>query len=201
MRSPNFFVPGVIGVVLQIATTFATAMSLVRERERGTLEQLLVSPLSRWGLMLGKLTPYLVHRHGDGVGFVCDHALALCMCRSRAASSRCLCASLGLRVCTVEPGIADFDARAKPNAGVADEHDLDHAFRILFRIYFSARNHALDFLCRRPVLPTTYFIELMRAIILRGASLMEFWQHLAILSVMGLGLFGVCALRFKQKLA
>src|SRR5438093_1439087 len=60
MRSPNFFVPGVIGIVLQIATCFATAMSLVRERERGTLEQLLVSPLSRWGLMLGKLTPYLL---------------------------------------------------------------------------------------------------------------------------------------------
>src|SRR3989442_3239562 len=60
MRSPNFFVPGVIGIVLQIATVFATAMSLVRERERGTLEQLLVSPLSRWGLMLGKLTPYLL---------------------------------------------------------------------------------------------------------------------------------------------
>src|SRR5881275_653532 len=59
MRSPNFFIPGVIGIVLQIATTFATAMSLVRERERGTLEQLMVSPLSRWGLMLGKLTPYL----------------------------------------------------------------------------------------------------------------------------------------------
>jgi ABC-2 type transport system permease protein len=35
MRSPNFFIPGVIGIVLQIATTFATAMSLVRERERG----------------------------------------------------------------------------------------------------------------------------------------------------------------------
>src|SRR5437016_4893364 len=59
MRSPNFYIPGVIGVVLQIATTFATAMSVVRERERGTLEQLLVSPLSRWGLMLGKLVPYL----------------------------------------------------------------------------------------------------------------------------------------------
>src|SRR5688572_2593981 len=60
MRSPNFYIPGVIGVVLQIATTFATAMSVVRERERGTLEQLLVSPLSRWGFMLGKLIPYLV---------------------------------------------------------------------------------------------------------------------------------------------
>src|SRR6185436_2112185 len=59
MRSPNFFVPGVIGIVLQIGTTFATAMAVVREKERGTLEQLLVSPLSRWGLMLGKLVPYL----------------------------------------------------------------------------------------------------------------------------------------------
>ncbi|MCA1658510.1 MAG: ABC transporter permease, partial [Verrucomicrobiaceae bacterium] len=58
MRSPNFFVPGVIGIVLFIGTSFATAMAVVRERERGTLEQLLVSPLSRWGLMLGKLVPY-----------------------------------------------------------------------------------------------------------------------------------------------
>src|SRR5215210_8474866 len=59
MRSPNFFVPGVIGVVLQIGTTFATALAVVRERERGTLEQLLVSPLTTWGLMLGNLVPYL----------------------------------------------------------------------------------------------------------------------------------------------
>jgi ABC-2 type transport system permease protein len=59
MRAPNFFVPGVIGVALQIATIFATALSIVRERERGTLEQLQVSPLSPWGLMLGKLVPYL----------------------------------------------------------------------------------------------------------------------------------------------
>src|SRR5438876_2612540 len=59
MRSPNFYIPGVIGIVLQIGTVFATAMAVVREREKGTLETLLVSPLSRWGLMLGKLIPYL----------------------------------------------------------------------------------------------------------------------------------------------
>jgi len=50
-------------------------------------------------------------------------------------------------------------------------------------------------------LPTTYFIDLMRAIILRGASLTEFWPHLAILSGMGIGLFALCALRFRQKIA
>src|SRR5690242_3946031 len=59
MKSPNFYIPGVIGIVLQIGTVFATAMAVVREREKGTLETLLVSPLSSWGLMLGKLVPYL----------------------------------------------------------------------------------------------------------------------------------------------
>src|SRR5207237_1244658 len=49
----------VVGDVLQIGTTFATATAVMREREKGTLETLLVSPLSRWGLMLGKLVPYL----------------------------------------------------------------------------------------------------------------------------------------------
>src|SRR5215218_5168807 len=73
MRSANFFVPGVIGIALQIATVFATSLSLVRERERGTLEQLLVSPLSRWGLMLGKIIPYLV------IGFAMACGLFLLM--------------------------------------------------------------------------------------------------------------------------
>jgi ABC-2 type transport system permease protein len=48
-------------------------------------------------------------------------------------------------------------------------------------------------------LPTTYFIELARAIILRGASLAEFWQHLAVMAGMGFALFALCVLRFRQK--
>ena len=51
------------------------------------------------------------------------------------------------------------------------------------------------------LLPTTYFIELTRAIILRGASLAEFWSHLVVLAGMGMGLFGLCALRFKRHIA
>ena len=51
------------------------------------------------------------------------------------------------------------------------------------------------------LLPTTYFIELARAIILRGASLTDFWSHLAVLAGMGIGLFILCALRFKRRIA
>jgi len=50
------------------------------------------------------------------------------------------------------------------------------------------------------VLPTTYFIELARAVILRGASLADFWPHLVILTGMGLALFSLCALRFRKKI-
>ena len=119
MRSPNFFVPGVIGLVLQIATVFATAMSLVRERERGTLEQLLVSPLSRWGLMLGKLTPYLLISVSMGAGLFV--AMRWIFQVPIAGSVGALMVStILLHLRAAEPGIAHLDPGAKPDAGAAD---------------------------------------------------------------------------------
>ena len=50
------------------------------------------------------------------------------------------------------------------------------------------------------LLPTTYFIELMRAIILRGANFFEYWPNLLVLIVMSILLFGLCALRFRKKI-
>jgi ABC-2 type transport system permease protein len=51
------------------------------------------------------------------------------------------------------------------------------------------------------VLPLTYFIDLMRGIVLRGAGLLDFWRHLVILAGMGVTLFALCALRFKRKVS
>ena len=51
------------------------------------------------------------------------------------------------------------------------------------------------------VIPATYYIELERALILRGASVSEFWFHLVMLAGMGMALFGLCVLRFRQKMA
>ena len=58
-RTANFIIPGLIAILLQIVATVLTAVAIVRERERGTLEQLLVTPINPLGLMLGKLGPYL----------------------------------------------------------------------------------------------------------------------------------------------
>jgi ABC-2 type transport system permease protein len=51
------------------------------------------------------------------------------------------------------------------------------------------------------LIPATYFIELMRAIMLRGASFQDFWMHFAVLAGMGLVLFTLCALRFQRRIA
>jgi len=200
MRSPNFFVPGVIGVVLQIGTTVATAMALVRERERGTLEQLLVSPLSRAGLMLGKLVPYLCIGMAMAVilflimRFVFDVPIAgnvLGMMFSTLVYVFALL-SLGLLVGTK----AENQMQALQMSMVF----------LLPSVFFSGFIFPREtmpwiFYALGALFPTTYFIALMRAIILRGANLFEYWPHLAILILMSILLFVFCALRFRKKIA
>ncbi len=200
MRSPNFFVPGVIGVVLQIGTTVATAMALVRERERGTLEQLLVSPLSRAGLMLGKLVPYLCIGMAMAVilflimRFVFDVPIVgnvVGMMFSTLVYVFALL-SLGLLVGTK----AENQMQALQMSMVF----------LLPSVFFSGFIFPREtmpwiFYALGALFPTTYFIALMRAIILRGAHLFEYWPNLAILIIMSILLFVFCALRFRKKIA
>jgi ABC-2 type transport system permease protein len=199
MRSPNFYVPGVIGVVLQIGTVVATAMALVRERERGTLEQLLVSPLSRAGLMLGKLVPYLciamamavilfaIMRFVFGIPI---EGSVLAMLFSTLVYVFALL-SLGLLIGTK----AENQMQAL---------QISMVF-LLPSVFFSGFIFPREtmpwiFYGLGAILPTTYFISLMRGIILRGAYFFEYWPQLVILVAMSIILFTLCALRFRKKI-
>jgi ABC-2 type transport system permease protein len=200
MRSPNFFVPGVIGIVLQIATTIATAMALVRERERGTLEQLLVSPLSRWGLMLGKITPYLC------IGLLMAAGLFVVMqwlfhvpiagdlSALAVASFLYVFAllSLGLLIST----------RAQNQIQALQMTMVFMLPSVFFSGFiFPRETMPWIFYALGAAMPATYYIELERAIVLRGASLADYWLNIVMLAGMGAALFSLCALRFKQKIA
>ncbi len=200
MRSPNFFIPGVIGVVLQISTTFATAMSLVRERERGTLEQLFVSPLRRWGLLLGKLVPYYV------VSSLMALALFTLMSGlfgvAIAGSLWALALATGLYLFALLALGLLLSTRAQTQMQALQ-------FSMVFvmpSVFFSGFIFPRDtmppvFRAIGACLPTTYFIELTRGIVLRGATLADFAPHLAVLAAMGAGLFLLCVLRFRLKVA
>jgi len=200
MRSPNFFVPGVIGVVLHIATTFATAMSIVRERERGTLEQLLVSPLSRWGLMLGKLTPYLVIGSvmAGGLFIIMRWVFAVPIAGSISALLVATFVYLFALLCL---GLL-ISTRAQ-NQIQALQMSMIFIMPSVFFSGFIFPRETMPWIFQAigACLPTTYFIELMRAIILRGAGLAEFWFPLAVMAGMGALLFALSALRFRLKIA
>jgi ABC-2 type transport system permease protein len=199
MRSPNFFVPGVIGVVLQIGTTFATAMAVVRERERGTLEQLLVSPLSRWGLMLGKLIPYLC------VGMLMAILLFAIMrfifaVPIAGSVTAMMLATLVYVFALLSLGL--LVATKAENQMQALQMSMTFIMPSVFFSGFIFPRETMPwiFYAIGALLPTTYFIDLMRAIILRGASFFEYWPALAIMSAMAVLLFCVCALRFRKKI-
>jgi ABC-2 type transport system permease protein len=199
MKSPNFYIPGVIGIVLQIGTTFATAMAVVREREKGTLETLLVSPLSRWGLMLGKLVPYLCIGMTMGVILflimrflfgVPINGNVLAMLFATLVYVFALL-SLGLLVATK----AENQMQALQMSMVFMLPSVFFSGFVFPRETMPAIFYALS-----TILPATYFISLMRAIILRGAHLFEYWQHLVILIAISIFLFVLCALRFRKKI-
>jgi len=200
MRSPNFFVPGVIGIALQIATVFATALSIVRERERGTLEQLLVSPLSRAGLMLGKIVPYLCISSTLAAFFflvmrwvffipIAGDMLALALGSFLYIFTLL---SLGLLISTK-----------------AENHmqALQMTMTLLLpTIFFSGFIFPREtmpqfFYAISVLLPPTYYIDLLRGVVLRGGQFADFTPHLIVLAGMGGALFTLCAARYRRNIA
>jgi ABC-type multidrug transport system permease subunit len=199
MKSPNFYVPGVIGIVLQIGTVFATAMAVVREREKGTLETLLVSPLSRWGLMLGKLIPYLC------IGMVMAVILFLIMrflfhVPINGSVFAMIFTTLVYVFALLSLGL--LVATKAENQMQALQMSMTFMLPSVFFSGFVFPRETMPwiFYAVGTILPTTYFISLMRAIILRGAQLFEYWPHLLILIIMSILLFAFCALFFRKKI-
>jgi ABC-2 type transport system permease protein len=199
MRSPNFYVPGVIAVVLQIGTSFATAMAMVRERERGTLEQLLVSPLSRWGLMLGKLIPYLCV--GMFMAILLFGIMRFVFFVPIAGSVVALVLATFVYVFALL-SIGLFVGTKAENQMQALQMSMIFVMPSVFFSGFIFPRETMPwiFYAIGAVLPTTYFIDLVRGIILRGATFLEYWPSLGIMTAMAVLLFAVCALRFRKKL-
>jgi ABC-2 type transport system permease protein len=197
-RSPNFFLPGLTAVLLLNVTTFLTAFSIVREKERGTLEQLFVTPVRPMGLLLGKLLPYL------GIGF-----FELCMIVTAMRflfgvpihGNVILLAFLSLPYIFVSLSLGILIS----SKATSQAHAMQLAFlTILPSIFFSGYIfpretmpkffYALSFF-----VPATYFINITRGIILRGAGLVHLWLDALALFAMGTVLLVIAARRFHNK--
>jgi ABC-2 type transport system permease protein len=197
-RSPNFFLPGLTAIMLLNVTTFLTAFSIVREKERGTLEQLFVTPVRPFGLLLGKLLPYL------GIGFF-ELSLILFFMRFvfmvPIHGSVLLLALLSLPYlfAALSLGIL-ISSKAASQAEAMQLAFLPILPSVFFSGYIFPREtmpailHPISYL-----IPATYFINITRGIILRGAGIEHLWTDGLALVAIGSFLLVVAARRFQNK--
>lgn len=196
-RSPNFFLPGLMTVLLLFVTTMLTAFSIVREKERGTLEQLFVTPVRPMGLMMGKIMPYfalaliemtfilLFMRYVFGVpihgSVVLLYALAMLY----------MFAHLAMGMLISSKANSQNDAMQR-SMGIMLPTIFLSGY-IFPRDTMPAIFYGMSFF-----LPATYMMDIARGIILRGAGFLELWKDALILAGMGIGILLLAARNFKK---
>jgi ABC-2 type transport system permease protein len=197
-RSPNFFLPGLTAIMLLNVTTFLTAFSIVREKERGTLEQLFVTPVRPFGLLLGKLLPYL------GIGFF-ELCLILTLMRFLFQvpihGSVLLLAALALPYlfAALSLGIL-ISSKANSQAEAMQLAFLPILPSVFFSGYIFPRETMPALF--KPIsylIPATYFINITRGVILRGATIKHLWTDGLALVLIGAILLIIAARRFQNK--
>ena len=198
LRSANFFVPALIGIIMQLITMFLTALSIVGERERGTLDQLMVTPIGPLGLLLGKIAPYAV------IGFL-DFVLALAamvtIFHVPIAGSEPLLLALGVLFMAAALGLGlivsvAVETQAQAMLGV---FALTLPSILLSGFLFERSLMAPVMQWLGLAIPLTYFLEILRGIILRGAGIEELRGPILALTVLATALLAGASLRFARR--
>jgi ABC transporter DrrB family efflux protein len=197
MRTENFMIPGLIAVILQIVTVSLTAFSLVREKEQGTLEQLMVTPVGRLGLMLGKLTPYAVLAL---IEMVIVLSLGFLVFDVRVAGNLVLLVVLSLPfiLAALSMGLA-ISTIAQTQAQALQFTLLIMLPSILMSGFVAPRETMPGALFLiSGVLPVTHFLQIVRGIIVRGAGLPDVLQPTVALLAITCVLILIAATRFRK---
>jgi ABC-2 type transport system permease protein len=199
LQNAVFIVPGLIGMILSNILIIITALSIVRERETGTLEQLIVTPLARWEIMLGKITPYVL------VGYVqmttvlvAGHLVFHVPVRGPlpalyAATFLFIVANLGLGLFISTLG--------RTQAQVTQTAFLFLLPNVLLSGFMFPRE-AMPAAARAfgLLLPLTYYLQLIRGIVLKGNGLTQLWPQALALAGFALAFFTFATRRFSKTL-
>lgn len=199
MKTVDFMIPGLVGLVLIFITTLMTALGIVKERERGTLEQLVVSPLSSFELMLGKVIPYVVIALVD---FLLVFAVGVWWFDVPFAGSLLpfLAVSLTFLVCSLGVGLlVSTVSETQQQAMQLAIFTLVPQFILSGFVFpLEAMPWAIRWISY--LMPLTYYVPISRGVFLKGAEMMAYVQPALILSAYAVILLLVATLRFRRSL-
>jgi ABC-2 type transport system permease protein len=197
LRSAVYIVPGIIGVLLSMTMIVVASISLVRERERGTLEQLVVTPIGKTSLMLGKIIPFLL------VGYV---QITVILVLGRLLFDVPIRGSVPLLYLVAFPfvlaclAIGLFVSTVVRNQAQAMQLGMLVLLPNILLSGFMFPREAMPEPAQwiGAALPLTYFLELMRGILLRGTGLDALWREALVLVAFSVGLIGLSVVRFRK---
>jgi ABC-2 type transport system permease protein len=197
LRTATFIIPGLIAIILTFTLIQFTAMAIVRERERGTLEQLQVTPVTRLEIILGKLFPFVL----IGVfqltliivlmRYLFEVPIAGSVFQLYLAGLLFMAAVLGLGMLLSTVAKTQMQAM-----------QLSFLFLLPF-VFLSGYVFPIDgmptfFQLVTYLIPARYFIDVIRGIVLRGATIAELWEPMTWLTAYTVLIIGAAVLRFKK---
>jgi ABC-2 type transport system permease protein len=197
--SSYFMIPGVIGMILYAITSILTATAVVRERERGTIEQLIVTPIRPWELVVGKILPYVILAFVDTFEVL---AIAHWWFGVPIRGSLTLLVLLSGLLLLSGLGIGLF---ASTIANTQQEAMLTVWLTLLPSIFLSGFFFPLE--AMPPVLrwisaivPLRYYLVIIRAVLLKGVGAAAIWTDILALVVFGVVIMGAASMRFRKRL-
>ncbi|HAB53604.1 MAG: ABC transporter [Ignavibacteria bacterium RIFOXYC2_FULL_35_16] len=200
MKTRNYMVPGIMGLILMITTLSLMSMAVVREKEIGTLEQLIVTPLKPYQLLLGKLIPYTL------VGFVVLVIVMILMTQwfgIVVRGNRLFLLFTALLFVLSNLGLGLFIStvsKTQQQAMMASVFAVMMPMIYLSGFAFPIENMPEIVQYITYLIPLRYFITILRGIVLKGVGFSSLWVETLILFGMGAGILIISSLRFSKKI-
>ena len=200
LKSANYMVPGVVGLVLMIITMTLTSLGIVKEKEIGTLEQLMVTPIRPHELILGKLVPFIM------IGFV-DMTIVLGLARFwfgvPLVGSVALLFGLSALFILTTLGLGLFIstiAKSQQQAMLIAQFFFFMPFMFFsgFVVPIANMPRAIQYVSY--IIPLRYFLEIVRGIFLKGTNLLTLWPQALALTAFGATILTLSILRFRKTL-
>lgn len=196
-----FMIPGIVGLLLMLITVILTSLAIVKEKEIGTLEQLIVTPITPGQLILGKLIPFAV------LGFIAESIIIISMQLIFNISIRgnifflffatfiyiLSTLGLGMFISTI--------SKTQQQAFMLSSFVVLLPMVYLSGFAFPIENMPQSIQYITYLIPLRYFMVIVRGIILKGIGMADLWIELSAMLTIGVGILYLSSLRFKKRLS
>jgi ABC-2 type transport system permease protein len=199
LKSRNYFIPGVVVNIITLVTMMLTAMAIVREKEIGTMEQLMVTPIRPMELILGKTLPFVLVGLWDML-LVVTAALVVYHIPLAGSFGLMLVCTLLFLLTSLGAGLFISTISRTQQQAMMTMGLIFQPFFMLSGFSFPIRNMPVSMQVLTYINPVRYFMEIVRGIFLQGTGISTLWPQMVALAVFGVAILWMSVLRFHKQL-